>query len=64
MHESITLLTLAAVGLVALMIQELRADLKSIKKILEKDLATRQFGVRDRNTAKSRKAEHWSNSFG
>ena len=27
-------------------------------------LATRQFGVRDRNTAKSRKAEHWSNSFG
>lgn len=37
MHESITLLTLAAVGIVALMIQELRADLKSIKKLLEKE---------------------------
>jgi len=27
-------------------------------------LATRQFGVRDRNIAKLRKAEHLSNSFG
>jgi len=30
----------------------------------EIQLATRQFGIRDRNTAKSREAEHWSNSFG
>ena len=37
---------------------------EGINYFRSQNLATRQFGVRDRNTAKSRRAEHWSNSFG